>query len=134
MVPRIGLITIVTGDLRGMKAFYRDVMGFECVEELEGYVEFRSQGVRFALTADKVMYDATKHPTYRDKKQGQRFELAFPLSDPDAVGGYYDEIVSKGAVPVSPPEVMPWGRTTAFFADPDGNIHELYSLKPGEEI
>ena len=134
MVPRIGLITIVTGDLDGMKAFYRNVMGFECVEELEGYTEFKSVGVRFALTTDKVMYEATKHPTYRDKKCGQRFELAFPLPDPDSVGEYYDKIVSLGAVPVSPPEVIPWGRTTAFFADPDGNIHELYSLNEGEEI
>ena len=134
MTPRIGLITIVTSDLDEMKAFYRDVMGFECVEELKGYTEFRSNGVRFALTTDKVMYDATKHPTYMDKKRGQRFELAFPLPDPDAVGEYYDKIISLGALPVAPPEMMPWGRMTAFFADPDGNIHELYSLREGEEI
>ena len=28
--------------------------------------------------------------------------------------------------------MMSWGRRTAFFADPEENIHELYSLKPGE--
>ena len=27
------------------------------------------------------------------------------------------------------PEMMPWGRKTAFISDPDGNIHELYSYK-----
>ena len=24
---------------------------------------------------------------------------------------------------------MPWMRKTAFIADPDGNIHEIYSCK-----
>ena len=131
---RIGLITIVTSNLSEMKDFYRDVLGFECIEELEGYVEFRNKGARFAITTDDVMYEATKHQSYHENKQGQRLELAFPLPNPDAVGIAYDEIVSKGAVPVAPPVMMPWGRMTAFFADPDGNIHELYSLREGEII
>jgi catechol 2,3-dioxygenase-like lactoylglutathione lyase family enzyme len=53
---RIGLITIVTSRLSAMRDFYRDVLGFDCIEELEGYVEFRTEGVRFALTTDDVMY------------------------------------------------------------------------------
>lgn len=134
MLNRIGLITIVTSQLDEMKAFYKGVLGFECIEELQGYVEFQKKGVRFALTTDKVMYDATLHPSYLDKKSGQRFELAFPLPDADSVGLEYNEIISKGATPISPPEMMPWGRMTAFFADSDGNIHELYSLNEGEEI
>lgn len=131
---RIGLITIVTRNIQEMKEFYRDVLGFECIEALEGYVEFRSEGVRFAITTDDVMYDATEHESYRGEKEGQRLELAFPLPDPDAVGAAYDEIVAKGATPVASPVMMPWARMTAFFADPDGNIHELYSLREGEII
>jgi catechol 2,3-dioxygenase-like lactoylglutathione lyase family enzyme len=131
---RIGLITIVTRNLSEMKAFYRDVMRLECIEELERYVEFKAGGVRFAITTDDVMYEATKHPSYLMEKKGQMFELAFPLPDPAAVGIAYDEIVAKGATPITAPEMMPWGRMTAFFADPDGNIHELYSLREGETI
>lgn len=131
---RIGLITIVTRNLAEMKLFYRDVMGFVCVEELAGYVEFRSEGVRFALTTDDVMFNATEHQSYRDIKMGQRFELAFPYTTSELLGIAYDEIIAKGATPVKPPEMMPWGRVTAFFADPDGNIHELYSLREGEVI
>ncbi len=134
MLNRIGLVTIVTSNLDEMKSFYKEVLGFECIEELQGYVEFKNKGVRFALTTDKVMYDATLHPSYRDKKRGQRLELAFPLPDIDSVGVAYDEIIGNGATPVSPPEMMPWGRMTAFFADPDGNIHELYSLGEGEVV
>ena len=46
MNGRIGLITILTTDIPGMKLFYSDVMGFECIEDLGNYVEFRNKGVR----------------------------------------------------------------------------------------
>jgi catechol 2,3-dioxygenase-like lactoylglutathione lyase family enzyme len=134
MLDRIGLITIITGDIPRMKRFYTEVLGFECIEDLGNYVEFRNKGVRFALTTPEVMYEGTEHSTYREERKGQSFELAFPLLTVDDVGRAYDEIVAKGATAINAPEMMPWGRMTAFFADPDGNIHELYSLREGEEI
>ena len=134
MLNRIGLISIITGNLPEMKRFYSDVLDFECIEDLESYVEFMNQGVRFALTTPNIMYEGTEHSTYRDERKGQSFELAFPLPSPEDVGKAYDEIIAKGAIVVKAPEMMPWGRMTAFFADPDGNIHELYSLREGEEI
>ncbi|MBD3173013.1 glyoxalase [Candidatus Bathyarchaeota archaeon] len=134
MLGRIGLITILTTDITRMKLFYSDVMGFECIEDLGNYVEFRNKGVRFALTTPKVMYEGTEHESYNKDAKGQRFELAFPLSSAEEVEKVYDEIVRKGATPIKTPKLMPWGRTTAFFADPEGNIHELYSLREGEKI
>ena len=134
MLNRIGLITIITSNLPEMKQFYSEVLDFECIEDLGSYVEFRNQGVRFALTTPNIMYEGTKHSTYKEKRKGQSFELAFPLPTPEAVGKAYDEIIGKGATAVKAPEMMPWGRMTAFFSDPDGNIHELYSLREGEEI
>ena len=134
MKSRIGLITLMTTDIPLMKAFYTDVMGFECIEDLGNYVEFRNMGVRFSLTTPEVMFEQSGHESFKVMPQGQRLELAFPLPTIEAVGVAYDEIVSKGATPVKAPEMMPWGRMTAFFADPEGNIHELYSLREGEEI
>ena len=134
MLNRIGLVTILTTDIPKMKRFYSKVLDFECIEDLGNYVEFRNTGVRFALTTPEVMYEGTEHQSYGEIAQGQRFELAFPLSSAEEVGKAYDLIVQKGATPIKGPELMPWGRTTAFFADPEGNIHELYSLREGEEI
>ena len=134
MLGRIGLVTIITGDIPGMKRFYSEALDFECIEDLGNYVEFRNKGVRFALSTPDVMYEGTEHPTYREEKKGQSFELAFPLPIAEDVGKAYDEVIGKGATPIKAPEMMPWGRTTAFFADPDGNIYELYSLREGEEI
>jgi catechol 2,3-dioxygenase-like lactoylglutathione lyase family enzyme len=131
---RIGLVTILTDDVPSMRGFYRDVLGFEVKEDLGNYVEFAHERVRFAVCTKEVMHEGTKHPSYRETRVGQAFELAFPLDSPEEVDLTYDEIVSKGATPVNGPEMMTWGRRTSFFADPEGNILELYSLKPGERV
>jgi len=133
-LPRIGLITILTDNVERMKRFYSDVIGFEVKEDLGNYVEFSSSGVRFALYQRIGMLMATGEASYGDKPSGHAFELAIPAGSPEDVERLYADYVAKGARPVKPPKMMPWGRSTAFIADPDGNIHELYSLKPGEEI
>ena len=132
--PRIGLVTVLADDVEAMKAFYGGVLGFEIVEHLGSYVEFRSEGVRFAVCARDVMFTHTSHPSYVEEASGQRFELAFPSGTPDEVDLLYGELVARGATAVKPPETMPWGRRTAFIADPEGNIHELYSLREGENV
>ena len=128
----IGLITILTDSLEPMKAFYSEVLGFEVIEDLGNYVEFRSPGVRFAICTREVMHEATGHEAYREERGSHAFELAFPVGDPDDVDRVYGEVVAGGATPVKWPEMMPWGRKTAFIGDPDGNIHEIYSYKPGD--
>jgi catechol 2,3-dioxygenase-like lactoylglutathione lyase family enzyme len=127
MEPRIDLISIVTEDLDGMLAFYRDVMGFPVKLKLESYVEFESPGVRFAITTNSVMAKATGHASFSEGRKGQAFELAFPVETPEEVDSGYNELVGKGAVPVKSPEDMPWNQRAAFFADPDGNVHEIFA-------
>ena len=100
--------------------------------DLGQYVEFVHEGVRFAICARSVMSNATRHPSFKLPGSGQAFELAFPLDTPEAVDRAYAEIVAGGAAPVAGPAVMPWGQRTAFFADPEGNIHELFANLPDE--
>jgi lactoylglutathione lyase len=132
--PRIGLVTVLADDVDAMKAFYSGVLGFEAVEDLGRYVEFRSEGVRFAVCDRETMLTHTGHPSYGGEARGQRFELAFSAGTPEEVDELYEMLVERGAEPVKPPETMPWGRRTAFIADPEGNIHEIYSLHEGEDI
>jgi catechol 2,3-dioxygenase-like lactoylglutathione lyase family enzyme len=127
MQPRIDLITIVTGDVPRLVAFYRDVLGFVVAEDMINYVEFESEGVRFSICHRDIMYDATGHADYERPASGQRFELAFPVPLPEAVDKVYAELVGLGASPVKEPADMPWGQRAAFFADPDGNVHEIFA-------
>ncbi len=134
LYPRIGLVTVLADDVDAMKGFYSGVLGFEVVEDLGRYVEFRSMGVRFAVCAREVMLAHTGHPSYGEEARGQRLELAFPAGTPEEVDALYETLVRRGAAAVKPPENMPWERRTAFIADPEGNIHEIYSLHEGEDF
>jgi lactoylglutathione lyase len=130
MLNQIALITILTDDVPRLSAFYRDVMGFAVKQDLGGYVEFHNDGVRFAVCARSVLHEASGHASYTEPQRGQAFELAFPCREPAEVDRRYAKIVAQGAAPVHAPADMPWGQRTAMFADPDGNIHELFADLP----
>lgn len=127
MKPLIKLITIMTDNIEDMLGFYRDVMEFTCDDEKGAYIELNHDGVRFALCSRSLAYDLSKCESYKEKASGQSFELAFWLPTKADVDATYREIVSKGATPILEPHDMPWGQRTAMFADPDGNIHEIYA-------
>ena len=130
MVNQIALITILTDDVPRLTAFYRDVLQFEVKQDMGGYVEFQSAGARFAVCARSILHEASGHASYTEAHRGQAFELAFPCVKAAAVDRIYAEIVAHGATPIHAPDNMPWGQRTAMFADPDGNIHELFADLP----
>lgn len=127
MKPQISLITILCSDVQTMTPFYRDVLGFSTKSESENYVEFQSEGVRFALCSRSILESATGDASYQEVPKGHSFELAFPCESAEDVRRTYDALISKGARGVKEPATMPWGQTTAFFADPEGNIHEIFA-------
>lgn len=127
MRPRIDLITILTDDVPALAGFYRDVLGLPVQDVQEGYTEFAMEGVRFAICSRTTMAAATGHTSYEEARRGQVFELAFPCETVRDLDLTYAAIVAKGVIPIQPPTTMPWGHRTAFFADPDGNIHELFA-------
>lgn len=127
MQGKIALVTILTDDVPRLVAFYRDVLGFAAENPSGAMTEFVSEGVRFAVCNRNELAKATHHPRFSEPARGQAFELAFPLPTPDDVDRAYAEITADGATPIQPPATMPWGQRAAFFADPDGNIHELFA-------
>jgi len=125
MKAEINLITIWTNDIGKMKEFYNQVLRFKIKNDLGGYVEFENNGVRFAICMRDVMYDYSKE--YEKKIIGQAFELAFPCENPNDVDESFKQLVIRGATPIHEPQSMAWNQRTAFFADPDGNIHEIFA-------
>ncbi|WP_315119878.1 VOC family protein [uncultured Clostridium sp.] len=125
MKAEINLITIWTNDIDKMKNFYNQVLEFKIENDLGTYVEFKSSGVRFAICMRDVMYGYSNE--YKKKSTGQAFELAFPCKDLNDVDESFTRLVANGAVPISEPQNMPWNQRTALFADPDGNIHEIFA-------
>jgi lactoylglutathione lyase len=127
MKNKISLITIFSDRPGEMLAFYRDMLGFTVKSQSGEYVELESAGVRLALCSRKVLYQATGHPSYRAPATGQAFELAFPCDSPEDVDVTYATLMLQGVAGVKSPAYMPWGQRAAFFADPEGNIHEIFA-------
>jgi lactoylglutathione lyase len=130
MQPQIALITILTDDVPRLAAFYQHALGFAVKNDSGEYVEMESAGVRFSVCTRAVMAQATGEETYNLAPQGHSFELAFPCATAGDVDAAYTGLLAKGARGVQPPATMPWGQRTAFFADPDGNIHEIFADAP----
>ena len=124
MKAQISLITIWTNAILPMKNFYSKILGFKIISDLGDYVEFQNNGVRFALCVRSVMFDHSD--AYKIEPSGQTFELAFPCDTTEDVDFTYSIITNLGAVAVQEPQDMPWNQRTALFADPDGNIHEIF--------
>lgn len=129
MKARIDMIGVITENFQAMHDFYKDVMGFEIELKMDSYVEFKNDGVRFAISTAEVMAKATSRESYRNAS-GHRFELAFRADSPEDVDSSFTELIEKGAKPVKEPADMPWSQRTAFFEDPDGNIHEIFADLP----
>lgn len=127
------MLGILTSNFVAMRDFYREVMGFEVILEMEEYVEYKNEGVRLAISTHKVMHEVTAHPSFKDPAQGHHFELAFRSNSPAEVDTDYEALIAKGAEAIKAPADMPWGQRAAFFADPDGNIHEIFAdLNPSQ--
>lgn len=127
MDARINMVGIITNDFEGMRAFYKNVLGFKVKLQMDKFVEFENEGVRFAISTNEIMKQATGQESYGEKKHGHSFELAFEADSPEDVDVVFEDLVKKGATPIKRPADMPWGQRTAFFSDPDGNIHEIFS-------
>jgi len=124
MKASINLITIWTDDVASMKEFYESVIGFTVKNDLGDYVEFDNDTARFALCNKSVMHEASSE--FKKEASGQRFELAFPCENKEDVDASYERLINNGATGIQAPATMPWNQRTAFFSDPDGNIHELF--------
>lgn len=99
-------------------AFYRDALGLEAIEEMEGYARLRSPNGTgtiglHALSGDKQAMDP--------KAEGLR--LYFETGDVDALCA---RIEKRGYPLDSPPRDMEWGWRHAYLKDPDGHEISVY--------
>lgn len=127
---KIDMLGLFTDRFEEMKQFYVSVLDFEIGNELEKYVEFKGQGVRFAICQRQVMVETVSAEQFGQPATGRPLSLAFRCDTKQQLEQDYANLLTKGAQPINPPAEMPWGQYTAFFADPDGHVHELFTDLP----
>ena len=116
-------------DMAAMIRFSRDVLGFEIREgEDTSNVYLVKDGTLFLLYGRDDFEKMTSRKYEYIKGLNGHFEIALYVDTFEDVDKAYEEVISKGAVSVLPPETEPWGQRTCYIADPEGNLIEIGSF------
>jgi len=120
---------IFVKDMAAMVRFYRDVLNFEIREdENTSNVYLIKDGILFLLYL-RTDFEKMTNRTYGYANEiNGHYEIALSVENYEAVDLAFQEVVSKGAIPVLEPTTEPWGQRTCYISDPEGNLIEIGSF------
>jgi lactoylglutathione lyase len=123
LTPALNLtyVIVLCEDLNRMKAFYRDLFDFPVDSESDTGLALRAGSVLLALRKRTRGYDGSG---LRPELPG--VQIAFLVS-PEEVDLCYKQLLEKGVEILEPPTDQPRGHRTVYFADPEGNMLEIYA-------
>ena len=128
---------VSVADLERSERFWREVLGFEMVEDrfafpehdLRGVVLVNAQGARVELFERRDSVPTGPHHQIESTRRQGWFQFALAVPDIEAT---FAAVTSAGAEPTLPPTTAPDGVTlVAFVRDPDGNLVEFLQ-RPAE--
>ena len=120
-VQQLTYTIILCEDLPGMKAFYQELFTFQLVSESETSLSFQAGSVFLGLRQRSRDYDGRGA-----NAASPGLQLAFLVS-PAEVDVCYEQLVAKGVKVLERPTDQPRGHRTVYFADPEGNLLEVYA-------
>ena len=121
-LDRVEVITVFVEDLQSAKAFYGGVFGLETV-----YEDAHSAVVALANLMLNLLVVAQADTLVEPRAvgasdAGARLLFTIRVADVDAVCA---ELARHGVALLNGPVDRAWGRRTAAFADPAGNVWEV---------
>jgi catechol 2,3-dioxygenase-like lactoylglutathione lyase family enzyme len=117
---QLGYVILLCDDLERMKAFYRDLLAFPVVLETATGLTMQSNSVFLGLRKRTRHYDGRT-----DTSSSPSVQLAFSVA-PEEIDAFHQQLVAQGVKIFDPPCNQPWGHRTVYFADPEGNLLEIY--------
>ena len=123
MIRNLDYVILLCDDLALMKTFYRDIMGFPIYRDWGDWFEMQVGAVLLTLRPRGRSYDGSRNPG------SASVQLAFRVA-PDEVQACYEELKAKGVTILQAPQDGGYGHLAFFFADPEGNILEIYADVP----
>ncbi len=121
-IKAIDYTVILVREMRAMRAFYEDTLGFTLSRELSpNWIEYKIGNNILALSKPGLTANDVPLPN-----GSAAIQLAFLVS-PSEVDQCASELVEQGIDLVSPPTNRDFGHRTLFFRDPDGNLLEIYA-------
>ena len=99
-------------------------MGFPIEYERADWVKFQIGATALALRPLDGPFDGRRI-------EGPAVQLAFRVNHAD-VDTCHEELKAHGVEIFDPPVDQDWGHRTLYFADPEGNVLEIYAELPTE--
>ena len=127
-VPIMGtiyMVTLHTDNFSKMKNFYNKKLGMKIINDTGEFIELSSQGLRLSIVSRKSLNKFIPAKTLQIIRQGSSVGIGFKYSSTKEVDKAFVKLSSNNVKFIAKPTMQPWGEYTAFFSDPDGNIHEL---------
>ena len=115
-------VLIYVRDVKRASRFYRDLLGFQMIEETADYARLRSPNSNSTIGLHKLSGQMPSLPAH------EGIRLYFEVKDLDQL---CRKLSSEGVKIDEMPENMPWGWRHAYLRDPDG--HELSLYWAGEK-
>ena len=123
MDQRLTFITLGVIDLAMMRDFYVEKFGWTPMQDNEGIVFFRLNGIVLALYSSSELAEDVGIAGHGSGFK--RFSLSINFNSADEVDKVYDELLENGVQGIRKPEKVFWGGYRGYIADPEGNFWEL---------
>ena len=121
-LDRIEVITVFVEDLQSAKAFYGGVFGLKTVYEDADSAVVALDNLMINLLVVTQADTLVQPKAVGSSNSGPRLLFTIRVADVDAV---CRELARHGVALLNGPVDRPWGRRTAAFADPAGNVWEV---------
>ena len=120
----LGYVVLHCRDLEAARSFYCHVMGLPIAYERADWIQFRVGDSGLVLRPlDGGLGDR------RAKRAAVQLGIRVRY---DEINACYEELKARGVEVLETPSDQGWGHRTLFFADPEGNLLEMYADLPGE--
>lgn len=123
----IEVITLFVEDVSAARTFYVDVLGTEVIFGDEGSAVVKLSNLLINLLHVDNAPTLVEPVQVGGPTAGARALYTIRVDDADAA---YQELIERGATFLNGPTDRPWGRRTAAFADPAGNVWEIAEELP----
>ena len=121
-LKNVGAITVFVDDLPRSRLFYQDAFGLKLVYEDDESAVFDFGNTLINLLTMPAARDLLDPGVVATRDSGSRVLLTIWVDDADAVCA---ELNRRGVALLNGPIDRDWGKRTASFSDPDGNIWEI---------
>lgn len=121
-LSEIEVITLFVEDLPATKAFYTEVFGLEIVYQDDESAVVKLDNLMINLLKVAEAHGLIAPAPVAGAGTGARALLTINVKDADAVAA---DLEKHGVKLINGPVDQPWGRRTAAFADPAGNVWEI---------